>query len=158
VSAERYPQPASKRRATRRGIVATGTGGPNLPSPPIQATVLVVEDQEDSREALGQIVASLGHRVVFASNGRRALERLKTTRPDVILCDLRMPFMDGFALVAALRRHPRFAGIKLVAVTALGGPEDLQRTHEAGFDGHLTKPIDYDRLVALLHRILPPKR
>lgn len=73
---------------------------------PKSATILLVDDHEDSRDALGLILASLGHPVVLARNGVEALEPLETVVPDPILCDLRMPGLDGFALMAALRSKP----------------------------------------------------
>jgi CheY-like chemotaxis protein len=116
--------------------------------------VLVVEDEPDSRDVLRQILRSLGVEPLLARDGREGLDVLARRRPAAILCDLLMPGMDGFAFLRTVRREPAFAAIPVVAVTALGGPDDLHRTWSAGFDGHLTKPVDYDTLAALLDRVL----
>jgi CheY-like chemotaxis protein len=130
---------------------------PTSPAP-APATILIVEDHEDSRDALGQIVAALGHRPVPARDGRDALTCLTTVRPDLILSDLKMPRMDGFEFMAALRRNPELRDLKVIAVTAFGDDATLRRTCEAGFAGHLPKPIDFDAVAATLDRFLGPGR
>jgi CheY-like chemotaxis protein len=117
-------------------------------------SVLVVEDDADSRDLFGQILRSLGVEPLVARDGREGLDLLSRRKPDVILCDILMPGMDGFTFLHSVRREPDLAAIPVVAVTALGAPDDLQRTWNAGFDGHLTKPIDYDTLAALIDRVL----
>jgi CheY-like chemotaxis protein len=128
-------------------------------SPEPRATILIVDDHKDSRDVLGIIVEALGFRAVLAGNGVEALAVLQASRPDLILCDLRMPGMDGFAFVAAVRNQPECARVKFVAVTGLSSAADTQRLLAAGFDAHLVKPIDYDVLLATLDRVLwmPPK-
>jgi CheY-like chemotaxis protein len=127
-----------------------------LPPIPLwkDVTVLVIEDHRDSRELLRQMLHALGLRVLAARDGQEALDHLGETTPDLILCDLVMPVMDGFAFLSAIRRSPRYQRIPVVAVTALGQDHDLDATWRAGFDGHLTKPIDYDTVVATVERIL----
>ena len=126
--------------------------------PPLQfwkgVTVLVVEDHPDSRDVLGKLLRSVGARPLLARDGRDALVQLEKETPDLVLCDLLMPRMDGFAFLELLRRDPIHGKLPVVAVTALGADADLHRTWAAGFDGHLTKPIDYDSILALLNRVL----
>jgi len=133
-----------------------------VPAPrpsPKSATILLVEDHEDSRDAFGQILASLGHRVLLAANGRQALEMLRTARPDLVLCDLRMPGMDGFEFVAALRADATRANLPVIALTGLGPePSLVTRLRAAGFAGHLTKPLDYDMIVQALDGFLATHR
>ena len=107
---------------------------------------------------LRQILQSLGARVLLAIHGEEALKLLAKDPPDLILCDLIMPVMDGFAFLKRLRRLPAVARTPVVAVTALGASGDLQETWEAGFDGHLTKPIDYDTVTSTLERVLSASR
>jgi CheY-like chemotaxis protein len=128
-----------------------------LPKP---ATILIVEDHDDSRDAMGQIVAALGYRPVLARNGAEALRLVHDVGPDLILCDVRMPGMDGFAFAQAVRSQPGRRSVKLVAVTGLSDEADTTRLRVAGFDAHLVKPLDYDALLKALDRILwmPPKR
>jgi CheY-like chemotaxis protein len=124
------------------------------------ATILVVEDHDDSRDAMGQIVSALGYRAILARNGAEALALFRTEGADLILCDVRMPGMDGLAFAKAIRRQRERRGVKLVAVTGLSDEAVALRLRTAGFDAHLVKPLDYDALLAALDRILwmPPKR
>jgi two-component system cell cycle response regulator DivK len=124
-------------------------------------SVLVVEDHFDSRDMLRQMLQGFGARVLSAADGEEALAVLGRHRPDVILCDLVMPVMDGFHLRAALKRSPRWRRIPVIAVTALGGETDYRRTWEAGFDAHLAKPVHPDQVVAIVRAVTgrpPPPR
>lgn len=116
------------------------------------ATVLVVDDHEDSRAALRQFLESLGLQILEAVDGLSALARLREFVPPVVLCDLRMPGLDGFTFIARVRGDPKLDRIRVVALTGLTGRQDLARIMEAGFDAYLPKPIDYDAVVALLER------
>ena len=122
-------------------------------SRPLQgATVLVVDDHEDSRNLLRQMVEWFGARVHTARSGQVALACLEKETPDLLLLDLRMPGMDGFTVFRRLRADPRFSKLRAIAVTALGSDDDVMRTWEAGFDGHLVKPIDFETLAHALNR------
>jgi two-component system cell cycle response regulator len=114
----------------------------------------VIEDHADSREMLRQMIRSLGGTVLGVADGWEGLVLLRSERPDVILCDLLMPTMDGYAFLSALRRDARWLRTPVVAVTALGGDADYRRTWEAGFDGHLTKPIQGHQLAAVVRAVL----
>lgn len=116
-------------------------------------TVLIIEDHRDSREMLRQIVASFGAVVVVAEDGREALRTVGWVKPDLILCDLRMPGLDGFGFVDSLREHRTLSRTPVIAVTALGTDADFKRTWEAGFNGHLVKPVDYETIAAQLARV-----
>jgi CheY-like chemotaxis protein len=116
--------------------------------------VLVVEDHADSRDLIRQILQSVGVQVQVARDGAEALRVVTGAPPDLILCDLIMPIMDGFAFLDRIRRTPAVKHVPVIAVTAMGGDGDLQRTWRAGFDGHLTKPIDYDSVVGTVDRVL----
>jgi two-component system CheB/CheR fusion protein len=135
--------------------VATATGpveraaGPDLRG----VTVLIVEDHDDSREMLSQIVESFGATVILAADGRAALRKVGWIRPNLVLCDLRMPGLDGFGFVDRLRHDPALSRIPVIAVSALGSDADVMRTWEAGFNGHLVKPIDYETIAAQLERV-----
>jgi len=115
--------------------------------------ILIVEDHADSRELLRQIVASFGATVWVAADGSEALAIASAWTPDLILADLRMPGMDGFALLSRLRDAPRLCGIRVVAVSALATGADIKRTWLAGFDGHVAKPIDYDLVALVIERV-----
>ena len=117
-------------------------------------TVLVIDDHEDTRDAMRQLIESLGCHVLLARNGREALGRIVPAPPDVIFCDLRMDGMDGFAFMGELRKTPGAARARVIAVSGLAGEADLGRMEAAGFDGHLVKPVDYDLIVSQLERAL----
>ncbi len=111
--------------------------------------VLVVDDNRDAAETLAQIVEILGHRVDVALDGAEALARIDADPPDTVLCDIGLPGMDGYELARRIRiRHGD--AIRLIAVSGYAQPEDLALAVEAGFDGHLAKPVDPDRIEDLL--------
>jgi CheY-like chemotaxis protein len=127
-------------------------------SPPSLAGVriLVVEDHEDSREALRQVLEYFGATVTAARSGYEALELAVLEPPQLVLCDLRMPGMDGFAVLEGLRALLPDHTIRAVAVSGFGRDEDRRRTRAAGFAGHLVKPVDFDAMVALIEQVLGP--
>jgi CheY-like chemotaxis protein len=113
-----------------------------------------VEDHADTRDAMGLLLAELGYRVRLATCGRDALAIVQARRPDLILCDVRMPGMDGFDFVKAVQRLPGAAGVKFVAVTGVTDRAVVERLLPAGFDAHLTKPVEYEVLDVTLRRLL----
>jgi CheY-like chemotaxis protein len=117
--------------------------------------VLVVEDDQDSLEMMRRMLEALGVRVVMAEDGEVALRLLAGTPPDLVLCDLMLPLVDGFRFVTRLRSDPRWRRTPVVAVTGRGFQTDYERTWETGFDGHVVKPIDMDTLAHVLDRYLP---
>ena len=108
--------------------------------------VLVVDDNPDVTDSMCELLRMLGHEVVPAADGPSALAAFGEHAPDLVLLDLGLPGMSGLEVARQLRASPRGAEITLVAVTGWGQPEDLARSHEAGFDHHLVKPAG---LVAL---------
>ena len=121
------------------------------------ASILIVEDNDDSREMLRQMVSSFGAAVTTARYGREAIDQVTHATPDLVLCDLVMPGVDGFQFVEWLRRQPGRRGrVPVIAVTALGAQADFERTLAAGFTAHLLKPIDYGMVEAQLRRVLGP--
>src|SRR5438477_9799633 len=116
-------------------------------------SVLIIEDHADSRELLREIIASFGANVVVAEDGREGLRTVGWVKPDLILCDLRMPGLDGFGFLDTLRHHPALSRTPVIAVTALGSDADVRRTFDAGFNGHITKPIDFQTIALVLERV-----
>jgi signal transduction histidine kinase len=112
-------------------------------------SVFVVEDQADNREAMVAFVSSLGHQVAAAADGMTGVDRIIATRPDVALVDIGLPGIDGYE-VARRVRAALGSPVYLVALTGYGRVEDRFRAAEAGFDLHLTKPVDLDDLKSLL--------
>jgi CheY-like chemotaxis protein len=114
--------------------------------------ILVVDDQLDAAEALAALLRHMGHDVQVARDGHAALEAARLNSPQLVLLDLGMPGVDGYSVVARLRRENGFDSVPFVAVTGAGLPEDLRRTREAGFDAHLVKPVTHEILRQMLER------
>ena len=112
--------------------------------------VLVVDDNHDSAESLSMMIELLGHHVASAHDGLEAIELTKTFTPDVVFLDLGMPRLNGYDAARLIRQQPECADLKLVALTGWGQEEDRRRSHQAGFDEHLVKPIDFEALEKLL--------
>ena len=104
--------------------------------------VLVVEDNDDSREMLQLLLESAGHLVETSADGPSGLARLQAFKPDVALIDVGLPGLDGYALARLVRAQPETSSVRLVALTGYGQAEDRARALAAGFDRHVTKPVD----------------
>jgi PAS domain S-box-containing protein len=112
--------------------------------------VLVVDDNEDAAETLGEALRTLGHRVQVASDAPEALAMATDYVPEVALLDLGLPVIDGCELAQRLRLQPGWSHVRLIALTGYGLERDRQRTRRAGFDAHLVKPVDLRTLHAAL--------
>jgi CheY-like chemotaxis protein len=118
------------------------------------AVILVAEDHQDSRDGLRQLLEAFGAEVLVASDGEDALRILSAVLPDVILSDIRMPGMDGLQLAHRVKGDQRWARVPIIAVTAHIGPADLPALRQAGFAGHIQKPVDLDMLTTTIARAL----
>jgi PAS domain S-box-containing protein len=114
--------------------------------------VLVVEDSPDARQSLRMLLEMAGHQVETCEDGPAGLATIGAFRPHVALIDLGLPGMDGYAVARELRSRPETKAIRLVAVTGYGQSEDRRRALAAGFDQHVTKPVDASMLDELLGR------
>jgi PAS domain S-box-containing protein len=123
---------------------------PLTPAPDRSRVILIVEDNDDARESLRLLLESLGHRVLEAGDGRRALALALHHRPEVLLIDLGLPGLDGYALARALRQSPFGKSMALIAVTGYGQVADRRRSSEAGFDAHLVKPVSQALLSSMI--------
>jgi two-component system CheB/CheR fusion protein len=120
------------------------------PDRPRSLRVLIADDNRDSAESLGMLLELSGHEVVLAHDGLAALAVAAESQPDVALLDIGMPGMDGLQVAAALRREPWGADMMLIAITGWGQEEAKRLARSAGFDHHLTKPMDTAVLESLL--------
>jgi two-component system CheB/CheR fusion protein len=124
-----------------------------LPGPAAERLrVLVIEDNQDAAGALQIWLEVAGHEVVVAHSGPEGVRAAADSRPDIILCDLELPGMDGYQVARELRRRPDTNRIPLFAVTGRDKEEDRSRSREAGFDQHLAKPVNPGVLQELLAR------
>ncbi len=117
---------------------------------PARLRVLVVDDNVDAAESLSMMLALMGHDVTIAHNGAQALEENDRARPDIVLLDIGMPVMNGYEVARRLSRDGAGHRPLLVALTGWGQQEDKRHAEEAGFDRHLTKPVDPNGLRAVL--------
>jgi two-component system CheB/CheR fusion protein len=118
-------------------------------------TVVIVEDQADTRRMLQMLLERDGLRVFTAANGREGIELIERERPDLALVDLGLPIMSGYELARHIRQHDTGTATHLVALSGYGQDSDVQAALEAGFDEHLTKPPEPERLEQLLRGVRP---
>jgi len=119
---------------------------------PKQAVILCVEDEDDLRRDIADELAEAGYEVIEACGGEVALALLETNRPDLILCDISMPGLNGYAVLRAVQAMgAEYADIAFVFLSALGDPREIVEGKRLGADDYLVKPIDYDLLLATVH-------
>jgi signal transduction histidine kinase/DNA-binding response OmpR family regulator len=114
------------------------------------STVLVVDDNVDAAEMIAELLALTGHDARVAHDGPSAIALAQEIEPDVVLLDIGLPGMNGYEVAKQLRAIPSIEKALLIAVTGYGQDSDRQRTHEAGFDHHLVKPVKPDHLLELI--------
>jgi signal transduction histidine kinase len=117
--------------------------------------ILIVEDHRDTAHTLAAVLRHFGHQVELAHTGADGIALAHKKQPDVVLCDLGLPEMDGYEVARALRSEPATSAARLIAVSGYGRDEDRRRSEEAGFERHLTKPIDPLTLQRLLTNCQP---
>lgn len=116
-----------------------------------QKRVLIVDDNVDGAESLAMFTELLGHKPMIAHSGPEALEKLPSFRPDVIFLDIGLPGMSGFEVAEIIRGTPQALQTQLVALTGWGSDETKRRSHEAGFNEHLTKPVELNDIERVLN-------
>jgi signal transduction histidine kinase len=119
----------------------------------VRRRILVADDNSDALESLATLLELGGHEVFSAANGALALESAEQNLPEVALLDIGMPKLDGYEVARRIRAQPWGRRITLVALTGWGQDSDRRRSGEAGFDSHLVKPLDLDKLTELLGRL-----
>lgn len=128
----------------------------STPTPPPRSAarrILIADDNDDALQTLSWLLESHGHEVHTARDGLEAVEAAAAVRPEIVILDIGMPNLDGYGAAERIRGQPWGRPMKLVAQTGWGQPSDKQRAKQAGFDLHLTKPIDVDRLVAVIAEV-----
>jgi two-component system CheB/CheR fusion protein len=130
------------------------TAHPDEPPPPAapggRRRILIIEDHADAAASLEALLAMAGHEVRIAVDGAAGLALARAFEPDLVLCDLGLPVMDGFAVARAIRGDPALSGRRLVAISGYARPDDVVRSRRAGFDSHLAKPVTLASLQAEL--------
>jgi PAS domain S-box-containing protein len=126
--------------------VRTGAPAPRVPSAAAPRRVLVIEDNEDAADTMRAVLELAGHAVAVAYNGPDGLAEARAFHPDVVLCDIGLPKMDGYQVARAMRADPALGQVALVAVSGYAQPEDVATAKEAGFDAHVAKPPTVEKL------------
>ncbi len=116
------------------------------------ALVLVVDDANTDRELAGRVVTSLGRDVVYAHDGSEVLDKAKETKPDLIIMDVVMPGMDGYAACRKLKKDAETSAIPVVMVSSKGQDSDKMWAKRQGADAYLVKPFDADDMAAVIEK------
>jgi two-component system cell cycle response regulator len=119
------------------------------------ARILVIEDNAINLDLMTYLLQAHGHQVLVAADGTQGLQRARQQMPDLVICDIQMPGMDGYAVANALRADNPARPVPLIAVTAYAMVGDHDKAIAAGFDAHIAKPIDPQTFVAAIDRWLP---
>jgi CheY-like chemotaxis protein len=117
-------------------------------------TILVAEDDSFSRELVCEILQGQGYRIVEAMDGREALKKIEENHPDLVLMDIRMPFINGLDAIQKIRHDGRFASLRVLALTAYAMAGDEERILSSGFNGYVSKPIDAEALEKRVRELL----
>jgi CheY-like chemotaxis protein len=117
--------------------------------------LLVVDDNVDAAEMLELLLTKSGHEVRIAHDGPAALVAAPEFRPHVVLLDIGLPEIDGYEVAKRIRQQPALANVVLVALTGYGQESIRQRSQEAGFDHHLVKPADFQKVQQILATVSP---
>ena len=121
---------------------------------PRSKTILVVEDQEDNRQILRDLLGSAGFRMIEAHDGEQALTVARSERPNLILMDIQLPILDGYEATRSIKRDPELKHIPVIAVTSYALSGDEERAREAGCDGYVAKPYSTRHLLAKIGQFL----
>ena len=116
--------------------------------------ITIVDDDRDTREFLREVLEHEGYDVQVVSNGLRLISSLQVDRPDLVLLDVVMSWMDGFELCRAIKKNPAFADIPVIFITARGTPEDVAQGFDCGCAEYLVKPLDLELLRQRIRAIL----
>jgi PAS domain S-box-containing protein len=133
----------------------TARPAPAKKGPAVPRRILIVDDNRDAANSLGLLLKLLGHEVRQTYDGRQALEVAAEFLPEVVLLDIGLPGMSGYAVAAEMRAQPALQQVRLVALTGYGSDDDRHRSRAAGFHDHLVKPVDLPALEMLLAALVP---
>jgi two-component system CheB/CheR fusion protein len=126
--------------------------------PTSQRRVLVIDDNPDAAESLAAVLAISGHDVKTANDGISGIAHARRFEPEIVICDIGLPGMDGYAVARAFRADPALARTYLIAISGYARDTDVQHAIAAGFDQHLAKPPDLPTLYRLVHETPADRR
>jgi CheY-like chemotaxis protein len=116
--------------------------------------VLLVEDNEMNRDMLSRRLIRRGFEVVFAVNGQQGVDLAQSEKPDIILMDMSLPIMDGWEATRRVKANDETRGVPVIGLTAHAMTGDREKAIEAGCDDYDTKPVEFDRLIGKMERLL----
>ena len=142
----------------RLPILSKRTAGPQsepdtASEPSLERRILIVDDNLDSADSLAMLLEITGNKTYMAHDGVEAIEAINKYRPEVVLLDIGLPKLDGHEVCRHVREQPWGKDIVVIALTGWGQEDDRRKSEEAGFNGHLVKPVDYDKLLELLNSL-----
>ena len=120
------------------------------------ARILIIEDNANNLTLMDYLLRAFGYAQLHATNGLAGLTMAKCDKPDLILCDIQLPLLDGFSIVKTLKQNASFSTIPIIAVTALAMLGDKRKIIKAGFNGYITKPITPETFVSEVEHFLQP--
>ncbi len=118
--------------------------------------ILVIEDQEDNRQIIRDLMSANGYELIEAVTGEQGLEMVARERPDLILMDIQLPGIDGYEVTRRIKADPKFRSIPVIAVTSYALSGDDKKAFAAGCDGYVTKPYSPRLLLAKINEYLAP--
>jgi CheY-like chemotaxis protein len=139
--------------ALLKTAVLSGPAQPRESQDIMDRRILIVDDNQDSAESLAMLLEITGNTTYMAHDGVEALAVIERHRPQIVLLDIGLPKLNGHEVCRRLRAQPWGKDIRVIALTGWGQEEDRRQSEEAGFDGHLVKPVDYDNLLELLRKL-----
>jgi len=119
--------------------------------------ILVIEDTEDNRQIVGDLLSSAGYELIEAVDGLEGVATAEREQPDLILMDIQLPGIDGYEATRRIRAIPALAKVPIIAVTSYALSGDEAKTREAGCDGYVAKPFSPRQLLAKIREFLPPE-
>ncbi|MGZ5594182.1 MAG: hybrid sensor histidine kinase/response regulator [Usitatibacter sp.] len=131
-------------------LVVPETSDVALEAPGTPLRIALIDDNVDANDSLSAVLRMMGHEVFTAFDGNAAYELVRESHPQIVLCDIGLPGMDGYEVIKRLRETMKGPMPVMIALTGYGQPEDRARAMEAGFDHHLTKPVDVEALLRLI--------
>lgn len=120
----------------------------------LNARILIIEDNATNMELMVYLLKAFGHEPLLAHDGEAGIKLVLQERPDLVVCDVHLPKLDGYGVVAFLKTHPALAVIPVVAVTALAMVGDREKLLASGFDGYIEKPIEPEVFVSQIESYL----
>jgi len=117
--------------------------------------ILVVEDQEDNRRILRELLTNAGYEIIEAENGEEALAVVARERPDLILMDIQLPLLDGYEVTRRIKADPALRAIRIIAITSFALSGDESKARAAGCDAYVTKPYNPRALLAKIREYVP---